>query len=804
MLLSPRSCVAALALAASSLQVLAAPPSIGGCQILPANNYWNTPVDTLPVHPSSAAWIASIGGAQGVNRGLHADWGNNPNAGGVNEIVEYGIPYITVGSPLPSSSVSFLYDDESDPGPYPIPTTAPVEGGPSSNGDRHVLAIDTVNCVLYELYRAFPAGANAWTADSGARFPLNSNASRPNGWTSADASGLAILPGLVKWEEVAAGEINHAIRFTAPNIWGLEGTTRKYLWPARHWSGSGTNPNNPPMGTRVRLKASFNISGFDSRTQVILRAFKKYGMVLVDGGSSWYFQGMSNVNWPSVVISQLNNSSLIKGGDFEVVDTLPLQINPNSEQSVQPPSAPNNFAAAPGNGQVTFSFTPPADNGGKAILDYTVTCNPGSLTATAAASPITLSVTNGVALGCSMTARNVVFSGTPTNVVNVTAGLPMISVSPSSINYGDVIDGDIVSAQLTIRNTGSGNLQLQSFTLTGNTSEFAPLFNTPNNCAIPSTLAAGALCNVEIQFWSLGGGGGGVAALYTANLGITHNAGATITVPLQANSIVPPSPPLTVSAVAGNGQAAILFSPPAASGGTAITGYTASCTPGPVVASGTISPIVVSGLGNGTTYNCTVAATNAAGTSFPSASASVTPNATPALGLLGVQSRKLHTGVQDFDLPIQTPVAIDGAITVEPRSIGAGHRIVFQFNGAISDAGTVTAVDSASAPIGNATASFQGNEVTVTLTGVPDNKRVRVNLSNVNNAGVTAEASIGFLVGDVNGTGRVNASDISAIKTRVGQAASMTHFRFDLNTSGNVTLLDASAAKARSGTVLLP
>ncbi|MBL8512932.1 MAG: hypothetical protein JNJ55_03000, partial [Betaproteobacteria bacterium] len=299
--------VAALGLAALSTTAHAAPPVIGGCQILPANNYWNTPVDTLPVHPMSATWIASIGGAQGVNRGLHADWGNNPNAGGINEIVEYGIPYITQGAPLPSSPVTFLYDDESDPGPYPIPTTAPVEGGPASNGDRHVLAIDTVNCVLYELYRAFPSG-NAWNADSGARWPLNSNASRPDRWTSADAAGLAILPGLVKWEEVQAGEINHAIRFTAPSIYGLNSTTgaRQYIWPARHWSGNGNNPNNPPMGVRVRLKASFNISGFDSRTQVILRAMKKYGMVLADGGSSWYFSGTSSTSWPSIVISQLN------------------------------------------------------------------------------------------------------------------------------------------------------------------------------------------------------------------------------------------------------------------------------------------------------------------------------------------------------------------------------------------------------------------------------------------------------------------------------------------------------------------
>lgn len=407
----------------ASANSLAVPPTVGGCQVLPSTSYWNTPVDTLPVHASSAAWIASIGGTQGVNRGLHADWGNKLDDGSpshINEIVEYGIPFITVSNPLPSSSVSFAIADESDPGPYPIPTTAPIEGGPASNGDRHVIAIDTSNCVLYELYRGFPAGPTSWNADSGARFPLNSNASRPDTWTSADASGMAIFPGLVRWEEVAAGEIAHAIRFTAPNIWGSNGgNSHKYIWPARHWSGTLNDPNLPPMGARVRLKASFNISTFDTRTQVILRAFKKYGMVLVDGGSSWFFQGMSNTNWPDIVISELNSSNKIRGSDFEVVDTLPLQIDPNSQLSVQPPGAPTGLAASAGSGRVTLSFTAPANNGGKPILDYTVSC--GQVTATASASPVTLTgLPNGVPVNCSVTARNLVFSSSTSTALSVT------------------------------------------------------------------------------------------------------------------------------------------------------------------------------------------------------------------------------------------------------------------------------------------------------------------------------------------------------------------------------------------------
>ena len=410
-------------LAAASAPLWAAPPTVGGCQVLPANNYWNTPVDTLPVHASSTAWIASIGGTSGASRGLHADWGNKLDDGSpshINEIVEYGIPFITVANPLPSSSVSFAIADESDPGPYPIPTNAPIEGGAASNGDRHVIAIDTANCVLYELYRGFTAVPNGWTADSGARWPLNSNASRTDGWTSADASGMAIFPGLVRWEEVAAGEIAHAIRFTAPNIWGSNGgNTHKYIWPARHWSGNTNNANFPPMGARVRLKASFNIATFDTRTQVILRAFKKYGMVLVDGGSSWFFQGMSSVSWPDIVISELNNSSKIRGSDFEVVDTLPLQIDPDSQLSVQPPGAPTGLNASTVSGRVTLSFTAPANNGGKPILDYTVSC--GQVNVTAPASPVTLTgLTNGVSVNCGVSARNVVFSSAPSTTVSVT------------------------------------------------------------------------------------------------------------------------------------------------------------------------------------------------------------------------------------------------------------------------------------------------------------------------------------------------------------------------------------------------
>jgi hypothetical protein len=317
------------ALAASCLTAVSAAPTLDGCPVFPSDNYWNTPVDSLPVHASSAAWVASIGTATK----LHPDWGNVLSD-------NYGIPFTTVG--VAQASVPIVFDpngyaDESDPGPMPIPPAAPIEGGAASNGDRHVIVVDTGNCVLYELYYAFPVnGGTSWRVYSSARFDLRSNALRPAGWTSADAAGLAIFPGLVRWEEVVGGEIAHAIRFTASRIWGRNNGQPYWLWPARHWSGSGTDPNTPPMGARFRLKASFDISGFDPRTQVILRAFRKYGLVLADGGSNWYFQGVSDERWPDLVFNELKS---IAGSNFEAVDTSVMMVDANSGAARQAASA---------------------------------------------------------------------------------------------------------------------------------------------------------------------------------------------------------------------------------------------------------------------------------------------------------------------------------------------------------------------------------------------------------------------------------------------------------------------------------
>ena len=299
-----------------TLPAAAVSPSaaISGCAIFPADNVWNTRIDTLPVHPRSNDYIATIG----PTTGLHPDFGT------VWLGAPIGIPYTTVPGTQTPVTITFGYDDESDPGPYPIPSDAPIEGGPSSTGDRHVLVVDRGNCVLYEMFDAWPQAGGSWSAGSGAVYTLTSNALRPNGWTSADAAGLPILPGLVRYDEVAAGAINHALRFTASR------TQDAHVWPARHDASTSTDPARPPMGQRFRLKASFDISGYPPEVQVILQALKTYGMILADNGSNWYISGVPDSRWDDdTLVSQLQK---VKGSDFEAVDESGLMVDPDSGQ----------------------------------------------------------------------------------------------------------------------------------------------------------------------------------------------------------------------------------------------------------------------------------------------------------------------------------------------------------------------------------------------------------------------------------------------------------------------------------------
>lgn len=285
--------------------------SLHGKQLFPPDNPWNQDVAQSPVDPNSDNLIAGIGATTSLHPDFGTVWNGAPN----------GIPYVVVSGIQPRVPINWTaYGDESDPGPYPIPPDAPIEGGPSSTGDRHVLVIDRDNWILYELGYAFPiSGGTSWNANCGAIFDLNSNALRPAGWTSADAAGLPIFPGLVRYDEVfEQQEIKHAVRFTAAI------TRRAYVSPARHWASSNTSVNRPPMGMRVRLKASFDISGYSPAMQVILRALKKYGMILADNGSNWYISGAPDPRWND---SELNTLKNIKGSNFEVVkmDTIVTQ-----------------------------------------------------------------------------------------------------------------------------------------------------------------------------------------------------------------------------------------------------------------------------------------------------------------------------------------------------------------------------------------------------------------------------------------------------------------------------------------------
>jgi hypothetical protein len=271
-------------------------------------------VDQLPVHPLSSSFIASMGATRGLHPDFGTVWDGAPN----------GIPFTTVPGSQPRVPVSFTYADESDPSPYPIPDDAPIEGGPNGTGDRHVLVVDRDNCVLYELFDAHPQSDGSWTAGSGAVWALASNALRPRGWTSADAAGLPMLPGLVRYDEVSAGLIAHALRFTATP------TQRAFIWPARHFASSNTSTSVPPMGIRVRLKASVDISRFSPANQVILRALQTYGMILADNGSNLFVSGAPDPRWDD---DELSNLRQIVGSNLEVVDESSLQVDPDSGQA---------------------------------------------------------------------------------------------------------------------------------------------------------------------------------------------------------------------------------------------------------------------------------------------------------------------------------------------------------------------------------------------------------------------------------------------------------------------------------------
>jgi hypothetical protein len=286
--------------------------SLGGCPNLPSDNVWHTSVTSLPVLPQSSQYVASIG----ADAGVKADFGSGVWDGG-----PIGIPVTYVSGGQRLVPVKFDTADESDPGPYPIPANAAVEGGANSDGDRHVLVVDTVTCKLYELYGAHPNADGSWQAGSGAVYNLASDQLRPRDWTSADAAGLPITPGLVRYEEVAAGHVDHAIRVTVPR------SQQAFLWPARHQASSSTDQSLPPMGLRLRLKADVDISGLPAQARVIAQAMKTEGVIVADNGSPWYISGAPDSRWNNDDLQALGT---LHGSDFEAVDTSGLMVDANS------------------------------------------------------------------------------------------------------------------------------------------------------------------------------------------------------------------------------------------------------------------------------------------------------------------------------------------------------------------------------------------------------------------------------------------------------------------------------------------
>jgi len=333
-----------LAAALMPLPASSAPPFAPDCPIFPADNVWHADISGLPVHPRSDDWISSMGGP---TRRIHPDFGPS------GEEMPYGIPFDVVDGTHPRVQVNFDsgYPDESDPGPYPFGAETRIEGGPDATGDRHALMIDRDDCVLYELYRADWNGGNP-TAMQGSVFDLRSNDLRPDGWTSADAAGLPIFAGLIRRDEVAAGEIDHAIRVTAQQ------TDRRYLWPARHQAGVRSDPTLPPMGARFRLKASFDISGFRPDTQVILRAMKKHGLIVADNGSNWFFGGTAEEGWNNDMLDELKT---ILASQFEAVDTSSLMVDSDSGRVADLPPPPPGCDIAGTDGNDNLTGTPASE-----------------------------------------------------------------------------------------------------------------------------------------------------------------------------------------------------------------------------------------------------------------------------------------------------------------------------------------------------------------------------------------------------------------------------------------------------------
>jgi len=396
----------ATAAAEASSATTAAEPSsattIGGCPIFPTDNIWNTPIAQLPVDSHSADYINSIG----ADTGLHPDFGSGTYDGG-----PIGIPYVVVPAGQARVLISFDYDDESDPGPYPIPLNPPIEYG----SDHHILVVEQGNCTLFETWDTSSNGDGTWRAGSGAIFDLRANTLRTDGWTSADAAGLPILPGLARYDDITAGAITHALRFTA------DVTRNEHIWPARHDASDETSPSVPPLGQRFRLKASFDISPFSHDTKIILQALKTYGMILADNGSDWYISGAPDERWNNDQL--VEELSSITGSNFEAVDESGLQVSPDSAQAATDSKSATPSAARQ-NQQITYTI--------RIVGDSTTVTLDDPLPVGVAFVPSSLSITPPTMPAPAYASSHVTWSGAPAAPTIVTLSFRVTLNTPTT------------------------------------------------------------------------------------------------------------------------------------------------------------------------------------------------------------------------------------------------------------------------------------------------------------------------------------------------------------------------------------
>ena len=435
--MTPARATAAMALIAifclaAPIEAHAAVAPATSCTVFPADNIWNTDISTMPVNANSATWLASTMPASG---NLHPDFGGPP----------YGIPFNVVDNTHATANYTFQYATESDPGPYPSGSDLLIEQG----SDAHVLTVNKDTCKLYETFATDPV---AHTAGSGAIFDLGSDQLRPAGWTSADAAGLPIFPGLVRLDEVKAGFIGHAIRFTVHN------TNNTYLWPARHQAGIAM-PSLPPMGARFRLKAGYDISTFGAEAQVVLTAFKHYGLIVADNGSDWFFQGTEDAGWDSTIISDLKK---VPASQFEAVDESSLMVSADSAATTptSPPTSPAAPVAIAGEASATVYWTAPATG---VVTGYTITASPGGKTASATGSARSATVTgltDGTAYTFTMTATNSVGTSPPSAASNtvIPGRGPYTALAPARIL--DTRGGTALGpgGSLNVQITGQGSV----------------------------------------------------------------------------------------------------------------------------------------------------------------------------------------------------------------------------------------------------------------------------------------------------------------------------------------------------------